>query len=135
MSQKRRSQEDVLLRWTKRVATASIQDPLGLGLRVSGRFSEQLLHCITSITPRARYYSFLPWCVSEYWERERGTDLDKGLVESVTLREKALVFGCVAHHYGEACEGGALVPAQARFLRPARDRPRIGAEIACMLFP
>ncbi len=28
-----------------------------------------------------------------------------------------------------------LGPAQARFLRPARDRPRIGAEIACMLFP
>jgi hypothetical protein len=45
-----------LLRWNKELPSASAADPLGLNLRVSARLANELLHCITSITPRARYY-------------------------------------------------------------------------------
>jgi hypothetical protein len=47
-----------LLRWNKKLPSASSQDPLGLNLRVSARLAGELLHCITSITPRARHHSF-----------------------------------------------------------------------------
>ena len=47
---------------------ASDADPLGLNLRVSARLANELLHCITSITPRARYYSFFPWAFEDYNE-------------------------------------------------------------------
>jgi hypothetical protein len=50
-----------LLRWNKKLPSASTQDPLGLNLRLSARLATQLLYCITSITPCARYYAFFPW--------------------------------------------------------------------------
>jgi hypothetical protein len=52
------------------------KDPLGLMGRVSNRLANQLLFCITSITPRARYYSFLPWCIEDYRQRVTPPDID-----------------------------------------------------------
>lgn len=98
-----------LLHWTERVKSADANDPLGLALRVGARLANQLLHCITSITPRARYFSFLCWCIQEYTTREHRKPGDRGLREAVRAREKALILGCVLHHEGMPCAGGALV--------------------------
>jgi hypothetical protein len=99
----------ILLRWSQHVQLSEVQDPLGLGLRGSTRLASRLLHCITSITPRARYFSFIPWSVLDYQQREKPKSYGFGLRDSIILREKALTLACVAHHYGEACNGGALV--------------------------
>jgi hypothetical protein len=97
-----------LLRWNKKLPSASTQDPLGLNLRLSGRLATQLLYCITSITPRARYYAFFPWAFEDYAENERGKPGDRGSVRGVLVRERAMVLGAVLHHDGAACDGGAL---------------------------
>ncbi|MCX7299181.1 MAG: hypothetical protein NTX73_02130 [Rhodobacterales bacterium] len=98
----------VMLRWNKELPAASSQDPLGLNLRVSARLGAELLHCITSITPRARYFSFFPWAIQDYKDTEENKPGDRGFVEGVLAREKAMVLGAVFHHGGHACEGGAL---------------------------
>jgi hypothetical protein len=103
------NQSTVLLAWSKLVPVSEGQDPLGLNLRVSARLSGQLLHCITSITPRARYFSFFPWCVSEFNRREKSGNATASLRDAIRLREKALTLGCVLHHDGQACDGGGLV--------------------------
>jgi hypothetical protein len=97
-----------LLRWNKKLPSVSTQDPLGLNLRVSNRLAVQLLYCITSITPRARYYSFFPWAFEDYARTEQGKPNDRGRVRAVLARERALVVGSVMHHDGHACAGGAL---------------------------
>jgi hypothetical protein len=97
-----------LLHWTKELPKASDADPLGLELRLSARLSNELLYCITSITPRARYYSFFPWALQDYNERERLTKGDRGRVQGVLSRERAMVLGAVLHHDGAACIDGAL---------------------------
>lgn len=97
-----------LLRWNKKLPSASTQDPLGLNLRLSARLATQLLYCITSITPRARYYAFFPWAFKDYTENENGKRGDRGSVRGVIAREKAMVLGAVLHHDGGACDGGAL---------------------------
>jgi hypothetical protein len=97
-----------LLRWNKELPSASAADPLGLNLRVSARLANELLHCITSITPRARYYSFFPWAFEDYRESEQGTSKDRGRIPGVLARERAMVLGAVLHHEGKPCEGGAL---------------------------
>ena len=94
--------------WNKKLPSASAQDPLGLNLRVSARLAAQLLFCITSITPRARYYSFFPWAFQDYFEHEQGKLGDRGRIGGVLAREKAMVLGAVLHHDGEPCAGGAL---------------------------
>jgi hypothetical protein len=98
----------VLLAWSKMVPISQAQDPLGLSLRVSARLSSELLHCITSVTPRARYFSFLPWCVSDYAKREKAVGANVELIEAVRLREKALTMGCVMFHNGEARDGSLV---------------------------
>src|SRR5437667_3807119 len=103
------NQSTVLLAWSKLVPVSEGQDPLGLNLRVSARLSGQLLHCITSITPRARYFSFFPWCVADFHRREKAENAASSLRDAIRLREKALTLGCVLHHDGQACEGGSLV--------------------------
>ena len=105
----RNQNSGVLLAWSKMVPISKVDDPLGLSGRVSARLSSQLLHCITSTTPRARYFSFLPWCVSDFWRREKSIRADANLGEAVRLREKALALGCVLHHSGSACKDGRLV--------------------------
>ena len=61
----------VLLVWSEMIPAMKGQDPLGLNLRVSARLAAQLLHCITSITPRARYFAFFPRCVADFDRREK----------------------------------------------------------------
>ncbi len=97
-----------LLRWNKKLPSASTQDPLGLNLRLSNRLATQLLYCITSITPRARYYAFFPWAFEDYALNEQGMRADRGRVGGVLARERALVLGAVLHHKGKACNGGSL---------------------------
>jgi hypothetical protein len=81
-----------LLHWTKELPRASEADPLGLELRVSARLSNELLYCITSITPRARYYAFFPWALQDYNERERLTKNDRGRIQGVLARENAEIL-------------------------------------------
>lgn len=95
----------VLLKWSKHTPTSDVQDPLGTSLRGSARLASRLLYCITSITPRARYFSFIPWCVYNHKLHEASADLRTG----ISLREQALTLACVAHHDGKACLGGGLV--------------------------
>lgn len=105
----KKSSEGVrLLHWNKELSSASASDPLGLNLRVSARLSDELLYCITSITPRARYYAFFPWAFQDYNERERSTKVDRGRIKGVLARERAMVLGAVLHHEGNACTGGSL---------------------------
>jgi hypothetical protein len=99
----------ILLAWSKMVPVSQAQDPLGLTLRVTARMSAELLHCITSVTPRARYFSFLPWCVFDFGKREKAIRAEASLVEAVRLREKALALGCVLHHEGKSCKGLKLI--------------------------
>src|SRR3954466_6423983 len=102
---KKQSTSPILLRWSDHVPASEVQDPLGLSLRGSARLASRLLYCITSITPRARYFSFIPWCVHDYRQREKGKPHALGLKDAVALREQALTLGCLAHHEGEPCEG------------------------------
>jgi hypothetical protein len=51
----------------------------------------------------------LPWAIYDYQLRERGKRHALGLLDGIVLREQALTLGCVAHHEGRACSGGALV--------------------------
>ncbi|HMK79206.1 MAG TPA: hypothetical protein VK438_06125 [Xanthobacteraceae bacterium] len=97
-----------LLHWTKELPKASDSDPLGLELRLSARLSNELLFCITSITPRARYYSFFPWAFQDYNEHERSMRGDRGRIRGVLMRERAMVLGAVLHHDGQPCADGAL---------------------------
>jgi len=61
-----------LLRWSDHIPTGDVQDPLVLGLRGSTRLASRLLYCITTITPRARYFSFIPRCIFDHRERANG---------------------------------------------------------------
>jgi hypothetical protein len=97
-----------LLHWTKELPRASDADPLGLELRLSARLSNELLFCITSITPRARYYAFFPWAFQDYNEHELQTKSDRGRIQGVLMRERAMVLGAVLHHDGAACTNGGL---------------------------
>jgi len=98
-----------LLRWSQHVPVSDVQHTLGLSLRGSARLASRLLYCITSITPRARYFSFIPWCIQNWSEKEKGRPFAVGLWEAIALRERALTLGCIAHHEGKPCNGGALV--------------------------
>lgn len=98
-----------LLRWSKSVPASEVQDPLGLGLRGSTRLASRLLFCITSITPRARYFSFIPWCIYNFQKYEKDQAYALGLREAIKVRETALTLACVLHHDGQPCDGGALV--------------------------
>lgn len=113
MVKKKAQDESILLRWTDRIPTSDVQDPLGLALRGSARLASRLLFCITSITPRARYFSFLTWCFHDHHNRERGKSWALPLEDAIVLREHALTLGCVVHHSGEPCSGGALVGSRA----------------------
>jgi len=106
---KKRQTSPILLRWSEHVPASDVQDPLGLGLRGSTRLASRLLYCITSITPRARYFSFIPWCIFDHSQREKGKPHALGLRDAIIIREQALTLACIAHHGGEPCSGGSLV--------------------------
>src|SRR4051812_22123097 len=99
----------ILLNWSERLQATDVQDPLGLVGRGSTRIASRLLYCITSITPRARYYSFIPWCIFDYRQREMGTQHALDLEQAIIIREQALTLACIAHHEGESCSGPGLV--------------------------
>ena len=101
--------ETLLLLWSKQVPASDVQDPLGLGLRGSTRLASRLLFCITSITPRARYFSFIPWCILDYRRNEMDKAFSQGLKDAIVFRERALTLGCIVHHEGRPCKGGGLV--------------------------
>lgn len=103
----------VLLRWSEHLPATGVQDPLGLALRGSARLASRLLYCVTSITPRARYFSFIPWCIFDYRQREKGQPHALSLRDGIILREQLLTLACVAHHDGGQCAGGALVGSDA----------------------
>jgi hypothetical protein len=126
----RKDAKPILLVWSALVESSAGVDPLGLALRVGARLTSELLHCITSITPRARYFSFLPWCISDYRSREAGRKGARGLRRAIQIREHALVLGCVLHHEGVACDGGALTgseEAQEWFKQGIPARPDVGS--------
>lgn len=59
-----------LPRWTKRVFTKTGgRDPLGLS-RVSGNITDFMMPGITTITPRARYFSFFCWALENISSEE-----------------------------------------------------------------
>src|SRR6185369_12077943 len=97
------------VRWIKQHPLSDVTDPLGMNLRVGARIGAELLYCITSVTQRARYYSFLPWCMMRYRNTQRGLSGDPGMVSAVFSREQALAIGCVAHHSGTTCHRGGVV--------------------------
>jgi hypothetical protein len=82
--------------WTESRIVSDVQDPLGVELRVSTRMAGQLLFCITTITPRARYYSFLPWVIDEYRRSVKDTPADRGMRAWIRRYEKAFALGCIA---------------------------------------
>lgn len=104
----------VLIRWTKHTPGSNdVQDPLGTSLRGSTRLANQLLFCITSITPRARYFSFFPWCVYDHQRRAVEEPSSFSLRDAIIHRERALTLGCVLHHDGAGCDGPGLVGVEA----------------------
>lgn len=97
-----------LLNWSSELPSSSTGDPLGMTLRVGARLGAELLHCITSITPRARYYSFFPWAFQRARDRIGGNaDFDRAM-RLVLIDERAMTLGAVLHHDGNPCEGGGL---------------------------
>lgn len=108
MEAKKSQAEYSFLQWTKESPVESGQDPLGLNLRISARLGSDLLYCITSISPRARYYVFYPWAIGHYLQYEKNSPADRGLRHGLLHRERALTLGSVLFHDGKACEGGSL---------------------------
>ena len=114
-----------LIRWTDATFGDNIGDPLGLELRVAGRLLSQLFHCITSVTPRVRYFSFLSWCIRDYRQRQRGAPSDRGMTDAIRQREKCLSLGCVALHDGESCKDGGVVGSREAQRREDRAEPHV----------
>src|SRR5262249_19541551 len=104
--------KSILLGWSEHVSSSDVQDPLGLSLRGSARLGSRLLHGIISITPRARYFSFIPWCCFDYQNRDKGKSHALGVRDATLLRENALTLACVTHDRCDqdgTCKGGAFV--------------------------
>lgn len=97
-----------LLNWNSELPSSSTGDPLGMTLRVGARLGAELLHCITSITPRARYYSFFLWAFQRAHDRIRGSATFGEAMRLVLIDERAMMLGAVLHHDGRPCDGGGL---------------------------
>lgn len=106
-----------VMAWSESRIVSDVQDPLGVELRVSTRMAGQLLFCITTITPRARYYSFLPWVIDEYRRSVKDTTADRGMRAWIRRYEKAFALGCIAasdedHPLGRGVVGRRAAVAQ-----------------------
>lgn len=97
-----------LLNWNSELPSSGTGDPLGMTLRVGARLGAELLHCITSITPRARYYSFYPWSFQRAHEQLGDAASLSDVMRLVLIDERAMTLGAVLHHDGRACNGGSL---------------------------
>lgn len=92
--------------WTKyRVVEGEGRDPLGLA-RVSNSITDALLPGITTLTNRARYYSFFTWAVREALRESGG--VSPRFVESFTRRDDAFLLACIAHHEPEDLPTGVV---------------------------
>lgn len=76
--------------WTKRVATDSGRDPLGLS-RLGDVLKDELLSGITSNNNRARYYSFYCWALWHIERVERPAD-ENSFVSAFQRREAAMAM-------------------------------------------
>jgi hypothetical protein len=76
--------------WTKRVATESGRDPLGLS-RLGDLLKDELLSGITSNNVRARYYSFYAWALWHIAREDRPAD-DNSFVTAFQRREAAMAM-------------------------------------------
>jgi len=70
-------------------------DPLGMN-RVTDRLLNDLLMGITTVTPRARYYSFYTWVVYNIGKRRTIENFSQFRSEFYDL-ERAFMLACVAH--------------------------------------
>ena len=75
------------------------------------------------MTPRARYFSFIPWCILDYQKREKGKSFSTGLRDAIVFRERGLALGCIAYHEGKTCEGGGVVGSDKASLWFAKNEP------------
>lgn len=97
-----------LVDWNSELPSSNTGDPLGMTLRVGARLGAELLHCVTSVTPRARYYSFFPWAFQRAHDRTGGAADFGSVMQLVLMDERAMTLGAVLHHEGRTCDGGAL---------------------------
>jgi hypothetical protein len=82
--------------WSKPVKISDrAMDPLGMN-RVSDRITNEMLAGITTMTSRARYFSFYTWAIYDISQR---TDVAKyGQFERAFYdRERAFMMACIAH--------------------------------------
>ena len=80
--------------WNKRIEESDrALDPLGMN-RVNDRFLNDLLSGITTVTPRARYYSFYVWAVNEAGKNT--TTLAQFKNKFYDL-ERVFMMSCIAH--------------------------------------
>src|SRR5512145_2935363 len=76
--------------WTKRVATESGRDPLGLS-RLGDMLKDELLSGITSNNVRARYYSFYAWALWHIAREDQPAD-ENSFVTAFQRRESAMAM-------------------------------------------
>jgi len=77
-------------------------DPLGMN-RVTDRLLNDLLLGITTVTPRARYYSFYTWVVHSIGQ-QKSTSFQQFRSQFYDM-ERAFMMACVAHEHDDAGQG------------------------------
>ncbi len=84
--------------WTKPMKiTTRAMDPLGMS-RVSGRITNELLTGITTMTSRARYYSFYIW---NLFDVNKDSDIERTdqFTRAFYNRERVFMMACIAHQH------------------------------------
>jgi hypothetical protein len=82
--------------WTEPLELSQrMMDPLGMS-RVSEWIVDELLPGITTLTTRARNYSFYCWVIKDIIEKNKGKK-SINLSREITKRETAYVFGSILH--------------------------------------
>lgn len=82
--------------WNERVRESDrAMDPLGMN-RVTDRLLNDLLQGITTVTPRARYYSFYTWAVGRICERNSAENFSQ-FAEQFRDLERVYMLSCLAH--------------------------------------
>lgn len=82
--------------WTKPLELSQrMMDPLGMS-RVSEWIVDELLPGVTTLTTRARNYSFYCWVIKDIIEKNKGKK-SINLGREITKRETAYVFGSILH--------------------------------------
>lgn len=87
--------------WTKSVEEQGARDPLGVN-RVSDRLVSELLHGITTVTPRARYLAFYTWAI-DHVVREDECESWREFYDTIYELERVFLLATIAHK--EATDG------------------------------